>query len=494
MLVFGLCLLAYCTVYLLLGEQSYTNFGIRWDPAFYLDATQKLDVLITSKQIPPYGFQRIVPAGIVHSFMSLLAIPLTQENIIIAYDVYTVIVILLSLLMWCLIGKAANLSATAFWMGTIALFCTSAVLKIYLYMPLNTDSMAFLLGLVLLYAWVSKNKPLMVATIFVSSFTWPTAIYLGIILLIGNAVQVDLLKRPAEKIGDRNVPAFVLSALAVAAITSLILLLIALDIKLPRGTPPMLTDLLPISLLLLGAYVFWVFYSCLLPLDLRKENLLRALKSISTVNLVLCFVLLFSNRTLIELFSSNQTGGFGILSFIRNVSLTSINMPLKFLVAHATYYGPIVLFFVFFWKNFRNNLLRYDVGLLLFMGIHLAQSIATESRQLVFAYPFFVFILVQSLQHIKFKASFLAAFLFASLLFSRFWYPINRVPFPHLDDPIEHFQSFPWQSFVMYHGPWISFEVYLILLPIIIVTGLVFYRHYVRPAKALEKSQASGML
>jgi hypothetical protein len=484
-LICALCLLGYCVLYLSFGEQSYSQIGIRWDPAFYLETTQRFTELITSKAIPAYGFQRILPAGLVFASMSLLGMPLSQANIVLAYDVYTVIVIMLSFGVWCLIHQRAKLSRTAFWLGSVALFCTSAVLKIYLYMPLNTDSTAFLLGLLLVYAWVSSSRIWMAVVIVLSAFTWPSAIFSGLLLLLGHKVSLDTLKKPAGASAEKNRTAPVLSTLAVAGIMGLIVAFMALGVQMPRGTSPTVMPLLPISMLLLGAYVFHVCHTVLRPLDLTSKSITRTLKNIGIAHLAVCLALFLANRLLIDLLASAQTGGFGILSFIRNVSLSSISMPLKFLVAHVTYYGPIALLFVLFWKQFSEKLLASDLGVLCFIGIHLAQSIAAESRQLIWAYPFLVFLLLTSIDKISFRPSFAPVFLITSLVFSRFWYPINRVPFPGLDDdPITFFQSFPWQSFVMYHGPWISFDVYLVLLPIVIGTGLFYHRFYAQPAKA----------
>jgi hypothetical protein len=484
-LICALCLLGYCVLYLSFGEQSYTQFGIRWDPAFYLETTQRFPELITSNAIPAYGFQRILPAGIVYAAMSALTIPLSQENIVLAYDVYTVIVVMLSLFVWYLINRKAQLSKTTFWIGTAALFCTSAVLKIYLYMPLNTDSMAFLLGLLLVYAWVNNSRLWMAVVIALSAFTWPSAIFSGLLLLLGHKVSLDTLKRPAGPSAENNRPALVLSGLAVAGIIGLIVAFMALGIQMPRGSSPTVMPLLPISMLLLGAYVFHVCHTILKPLDLTAKSISNTLKNIGIAHLAVCLALFLANRLLIELYASAQTGGFGLPSFIRNVSMSSITMPLKFLVAHVTYFGPIVLLFVLFWKQFSEKLLTSDLGVLCFIGIHLAQSIAAESRQLIWAYPFLVFLLLTSIDKLSFKPSIVPVFLLTSLVFSRFWFPINRVPFPGLDDdPIAHFQSFPWQGFVMYHGPWISFDVYLVLLPIVIATGLFYHRFYAKPAKA----------
>jgi hypothetical protein len=488
-LLFASAFLIYHTYYYLFGEQSYSQIGIRWDQKFYFDLTRNFESFLLSKQIPIYEFQRILPAGIINLTMQIMGIALTLDNILHAFDIYNSILMFATLWVWYLINQKAKITTFGFVVGIIGLFCNSAYLKIYLYQPINTDSMALLLGTALIYAHIIKNKGLMVAIIFLSSFTWPSATLFGLILLFGNSISCSNFRDKTVQTEKFKLWRSILAVLiALVPVCTVLMLLFVLKWKMPHGTTPIVYGLLPLSLLFLGGYIYVLAKSVLLKLDLTPVAIKAGLKEVSCLNIALCALLFLSVKYLIANYAGSQTGALNFTSFIRNITLSSVTVPFKFIIAHISYFGPVVLLLIFFWHKFIDRLFLYDMGVLGFVGAHLVQAIGAESRQLVFAYPFLIFIMVGAIHQMTFKKYFAIVFLLTSLFYSRFWYTINQQPFPSLDDPGDYFQSFPWQHFAMFNGAWLSNQVYLVMMPIVLMTAIMYYFVYVRVALKLEQS------
>lgn len=479
--LFAVTLLLFYVMYSFFGEQSYEQIGIRWDQAFYFSLTENFTHHLLSNKIPVYEFQRILPAALIHAAMKVFDVSFTTANIIRAYDIYNAVIIGTALFFWFLINKKSNTSSSAFFIGTVALFCNSAVLKIYPYQPINTDSMAFLLGMMLIYAHLSRNILMMFIIVLASSFTWPSAMYLGIVLLIGHNIDLSSIKSNPHQPFLRNRFALLMASLCAVGLVVVILLLVyVLKAQIGNGTTPIIMSLLPLSLLATAAYLFVVIYMSLAQFDLQPKNIFYLIRNIRLNHIALALLLAVVVKSLIAHYSNHQTGGLNLFGFVRNVTLSSITIPFKSIIAHISYFGPIVILFIFCAKRFFAHLSNQNMALFGFILIHLIQAMAAESRQLIYAYPFIVFILIQSIQELQFKKSFFWFFLLSSLLFSRFWYPINQTPFPSLEDPTDYFQSFPWQHFAMLNGAWLSHDVYLIMLPIALITACFLYFAHLR--------------
>lgn len=487
--MFAATLLPFFVIYSFFGEQSYEQIGIRWDQAFYFLLTGNFIDEFFSNKIPMYEFQRILPAALIHATLKLFDIPITAVNIIRAYDVYTIIVVGIALFFWFLINKKSNTASGAFFIGTVALFCNSAVLKIYLYQPINTDSMAFLLGMMLIYVHLSKSKLMLYAIVLASSFTWPSAVYFGFLLLIGHNINLSSIRLRIHQPFLQNRCALIMASLCTAGLTVVILLLLfVVKANIGNGTTPIIMSLLPLSLLATATYVFLISYLSIGQFNFRLKNILNLMKNIRLINIVLALSLLVIVRLLIKYYSNHQTGALNLFDFVRNVTLSSITVPFKSIIAHISYFGPIIILFIFFTKRFFAHLGNQNAAIFGFILIHLIQATGAESRQLIFSYPFIVFILVQSIQELQFKKSFFWFFLGSSLFFSRFWYSINKVPFPSLEEPTDYFQSFPWQHFAMFNGAWLSHDVYLIMFPIVLTTACFLYFGYLRSIVPTVKS------
>jgi hypothetical protein len=479
----GLGILTYYIFYFNFGEQYYSHFGLQsFDSAFYFNLTKNFSQILINKELSLYEAQRIFPSFLLHTTLHALSIPPTDLNIIRIYDVYSILIFCASFYVWYCICRLKSISVTGYAIGIIGLFINAPLLKIFLYQPITTDSSAFLLGITLLYFHLKRNKSALMITIAISSITWPSALFSGLTLYLFSNIYFTRKKSVMKKERPTFDWALFLSvSCAIICICISASLFYFYKYKPPNGSAPVIASLALLSLFLLGSYTLTTSYNILTHIEISWHEIKRILSSIRLRNLMICVIVFICTRFLLQEISNLQTGPLSFKDYIKNIFITSIVSPLKFLVAHTSFFGPVIVLFIFYWKSMCNKLIEQDIGFIAFFGIALIQGIGSESRQLIFAYPFFIFILVKSINDLKIKRAFLWTLLFFALFFSRFWYTINQEAMPNLNNPFNVLLFFPWQHFMMFHGPWISFPVYLVMAVIFIFTSAYLYWWHIRP-------------
>ena len=140
-----------------------------------------------------------------------------------------------------------------------------------------------------------------------------------------------------------------------------------------------------------------------------------------------------------------------------------------FLIAHVVFFGPITLVAIFLWKDICRIAGGYGMGMSLALLMLLGLSIDPESRHLLTFLPILVAFSIQALRKLSWKTWHCWLFAGISLIFSKVWFPINRVPFG--SDPL----NFPLQNLCMNNGPWISPAMYLVQGLAVIITALFLY-------------------
>lgn len=131
---------------------------------------------------------------------------------------------------------------------------------------------------------------------------------------------------------------------------------------------------------------------------------------------------------------------------------------------------------IFLWRKMIEISYQTGFGLFLFALLYGLLSIGSESRQLIYALPIFVFLLCQGLDNLKISLKFAYSVLAISLIVSKFWLPINFFPWPAKLVFIEgNALDFPQQLFFMNFGPTMAAKTYLIQLVVMLVVFCGFY-------------------
>src|SRR5712692_839709 len=169
---------------ILWAEQLTVNGGFGWDGLWYSAWARDFYHNIFVVRVPEYYVQRILPSAIVHYGMRVLGVSRTDQNIILAFQVYNLLLLLLSVHIWGSIANRLRISNRGKWLGFCFLFLNYAILKNNFYHAVLTDTSAFTLGLLMFYFFLADNRVGLLAVILAGGFTWPTVPYMAALLYV----------------------------------------------------------------------------------------------------------------------------------------------------------------------------------------------------------------------------------------------------------------------------------------------------------------------
>lgn len=460
--------------------------GFGWDGVFYGRVAMDFSNMIGG--MDNYHSGRIFPGVLIHYVLKLLRAPLTVPSALFAYQVYTVCVLTLSAWLWVGIGERALLSSTAQWTGFMALFIGYPVINLYFYYPSLTDITVFAMGMAMLYAYLTRNRPVLLVVSALAFFCWPTGIVIGMMLFIWSGVENTFW---VER--RRGIWPFLLIVLALSPLLFEILRIANIDSVVhfaathglggqrvrdltEDGAGKSYDWLALVSSLVLVGYLLFIYWRLLYDFNLagfvrasfKKGILLRG-----GIALVILVTLSLLKRTLFDPTLSTVTLG----SYLYDVVHLSTRFPLQFLVCPISYWGPVVLLLLLFFRSWISFVKRTHFPLMLGLLFTLLFSINAESRAITNFYPMIVFGVVSAIDFSRLKNDrlFIGLFLGTSLLYSKIWLPIHlpATVFPTTID--KGLEQFPMQWYFMNFGPWINGQMYLLHALAAVVFFGVFY-------------------
>lgn len=459
------------TINILVAERVTVGGGFGWDGIRYGQLAMDFRTWLASEDMNSYGMQRIVPSAIVHYGLRALGVRPSIESVITGFEVYNLILLVLGGWLWIKIADRLGIGLAGRWLGFAGLFVNFAVLKQAFYYPVLTDVSAFTLGLLMLYAFLAGRVFALFLVTLVGAFTWPVAIYAGLGLML-------FRKQPLGE-GDNKSGglALVTAALLTAAVAWLMInTYFVTGLRSINGSTPVLEMTVHLSIAVSCLFFFLSTKTLIGPA--APADAWNALRSVTAARIVMCLVAYFGTRAVIRALSSDGGQSSYVQEYLEQIALLSIAKPFVFMVAHAIYFGPAVILMLFFWNGVSAVVRQHGAGMVLLFILSLFLGLNSESRQLIFVYPFFVAFLVKAVEPIRWRASFYWLFAAASLVISKFWLRINVAPFDGLAP-----QDFPPQYYFMNHGPWMADLSFLLQATLILLAALVFYR---------EAGRASG--
>ena len=198
-------------------------------------------------------------------------------------------------------------------------------------------------------------------------------------------------------------------------------------------------------------------------------NIKSIFESTSIIRILISIALFLCLNISIRWISSSAESTLSTFTFIQRTVIASIVRPIIFLLSHIIYFGPIILLIVFNWSSFCDVLVKYGIGLFIFVLLSLFLSLNSESRAVIASFPFFVIILINSLENRKFPYWFYWVFIVISIIFSKVWLPLGNVNFDG------GYFRLPYQWYFMNYGPWISNQMYILQGVITIISALFIY-------------------
>ena len=235
--------------------------------------------------------------------------------------------------------------------------------------------------------------------------------------------------------------------------------------------------MLAISLICVSIY-FWYM---LRPIILVPSKQVKIFLNLLELHKIMAFIAIFLYLHALINFLSNGTELVSTWQMIimRLIIPPTVD-PFNFIVTSFMYYGPCILFLLFYWDNVLNyvNRMGYSYFILIMMGV--IMLINTESRHLTTFLPMFIIPVLKYLNESqigKMNITKSLIFLISSILISRCWYHINV---PGIETAFANgwLMQFPAQRYFMSQGPWMSHHMYFVFLIITLVfAGALILSH-----------------
>jgi len=407
------------------SERIPLNGGLGWDGSVYGRMVKEFEKFPHIPNVNTLHARRFVPSGVIYCVLTALNLPRNNINIIHAFQIYNIVLLVLVGYVWVLISDELQISNKGKWLGFMALFLNNAVLKFFFYYPVLTDVTALFFVILMVYFWLRDNKVGLVVVSFLGAFTWPTLIYQGLILYMF----------PRKKAGGAK-PKYYLNYL-LGIVTGLAFLGGA--IYFTNGfTPGMhsyqnlfpknlsLMSCLPLSVALCVLYAFMVVRT------LFDNNYFFNIKSffhdIRFSRLLIALPCYGISLFLIRFITSAEAPYSDYLPhMLVRVFSAGLARPFEFYIAHVFYFGPILILTFCFFDSFCKAVQSFGWGLLLVCLMNLVLTINPVSRSSLTAfYPIIVVLTVLSVDKYILDDTFLKYFAVISLLLSRVWLSYNK--------------------------------------------------------------------
>jgi hypothetical protein len=456
LLVAAVLLTATCNQ--LLSEKIRVAGGLGWDGQNYGAWASDFPGEL-SRGLSLYHTSRMLPSAVVYSALGLLGLERTNEQVVHGFGVLNITCLTLAAWIWTLTARHLQLSLHALLLGFIGLFVNFFVLKWSPYYPVLTDVPTYLVGFLTLYFYLTARTWALVATTVLSSFTWPTAWYMGGLLLLF----------PREPATDTDAPAksrffpVVVALVPTLTLLGTIVYLVQTGWIIPNEVrQPLRATLVPsVAITLVCAFI--AFLSLL---NNRKLfDVAYHLRRLRSPDFYLVLAVLVTIKLVQALMSvegptvANETRHFSVLA------MTSVARPAAFLVSHAVFFGPIILLVLLVWRPTVRLIHKHGIGLTLATTFGVLIALGAESRDLVNILPLVVPFAVLASASLPRPANSVWAFLLVALAFSKFWLRINLSPDP---------EAWPNRLFWT-NGPWIPNPAFFLQAGIVLVWGLVFW-------------------
>lgn len=475
--VMSFIVLAYGLINLFFGEIVPAGGGFGWDGVIYAGIVRDLWTMITHGQMTAYYAQRLLPSAIVKGMLFLSGADLSNGNIIRAFDIYNLALLFCATVIWKRIADNLALTMDARWMGFGGIFVNFLIAKQVMYVPVSTDVTAIVISLSLLLFYLEQRPLALLFTMVAGSFVWQITSFCGALLMVFMHTRL-----PESEISSSNLSPSIghkLRRTALFAWLALLVVCIFGYVALPHllsserlasehghklerliaGLPSLIAAIAAIAILVGSTRLILTVASKLI--EIRPVLIVLAVVGVLIPHFV---VKVISNPSLPNANSFSQ-----VLEWL----VFPLNGEEKFLMPLVTlsvFWGPALLLLIILWDRVSVELRRLGPGVMAVVGLNLPLGLVTEPRYVIGAWPFVITALVLVMQKTKRSVSFLFAFVFLSIASAQFWLPMNLRPWT--GDDVEGLSDFPKQLLFMHYGPWMSWQSYLIQLPIVILGGL----------------------
>lgn len=447
---------------------------LRWVGTFHEE--------LVGGRLTAFEVSRSLPSATLCYALRAVGVRPDEPGRILAFAVWDALLLLVVALAWRGTARRLSIGVGGAWVGLAALLLGHPVLKDAQALPYTTDTTALALGSLAVLAYVAGSAPALLALAVAGAFTWPTALPVTALLLV-------LPRGGPTAPGPRAfaTAGAALGALAFLAFVHVLLRRGAVDPFAQvggRAVAPMVDLLLP-SQAIAAAALFLGLRGLLDRADLAAPRAL--LDARLAARAALCVGVALAARAVQQALSDgrdmlplgpglDRANGVGL--YLEVSAYRAVARPAAFLVAHAAYFGPLVLLLLLRWRRACEAVrARGGPGLALALVATLFMALDSESRHLVHGWPLVVPFAVLATEDLWRSPVRVAAVVALGVVGSGVWRSSGGA-----DGPARVLAA--W-------GPWMSATRYTVTLLVLLPVGAALWA-LCRRAAAEPVSPASG--
>jgi hypothetical protein len=457
---------ALCALTIAFGERIGVNGGVGWDGIAYVEWASDFWQRVVVHGLTQYHSQRVLPSAVVHYALRATG-GISTARIIHAFQILDSAALVASGVLWAHLAAHARWSRAARWVGFVALFGGFANARHALYYPTLTDPTAFLLGMLLVWGFVTKHAWAIAAAGFAGIFTWPALPALAAAMLI-------FPRREVEPAASRMRTRIAAGALAVAGVAAFLAIARHFYLHPVAGVGDdkfkawVRVDLLwltvPLLALVLGAGWYVLLRA---PRLWNQRAHARALATRRTLGALAVVAAMWLVRAWWVHAIGTQGEGPTTAQFECEHTLAALRGPLWGPVHHVVYFGPIVLVAMLHWRRVADVAARWGPAAVLGLAMIVAFGAGSNSRQWNHLVPLLVAAAIAATD-VRWTPARAAVFTVIALAWSKLWLAIGY-------DQHFSWHEFPNQRYFMNHGPYASDTMYLVHLVAAAITAVIVF-------------------
>lgn len=458
--MFMLVVFIYCVNMQL--EHIPVNNGLGWDGKHYANLTIHFEEMALNQKIDSYQYQRILTPALIFYACKWTGITLNEGSVLRVYGYYNLLLLCVGMILFFRWSKRQQYSIQVETIGFAALFLNYAILKNTPYYPILTDITVFVAGIFLIYWIIVSNRIAQWFMVIISPFVFP----------LFNWMILPLVVLPDGNNLVRKLQEVRFFAITKWIVWVLISVSIVLVVQFPNTVLPLQYQmhftpwLIPISIGCAGIYtmkLFEVFQSNHIHPEPNQTPLNR-------IGIVLIILIWMASRYFVNEHSIPEEA-FTPMVFGMNLVQQILYFPFSWIWSHITFFGPGVWMLLFWGRTLTHYLMKQSNGVILFAFVSLLLMMGSESRQFMYCWPFWVWLLLPICSKLSITKPQAFAFVVLCLVQSKFWFPINTGnSFIDYD-----YGSFPNQRYFMNHGPFMSQASNWINLLVAIFTAIIIW-------------------
>jgi hypothetical protein len=403
------------------------------------------------KEISQYRLQRLLPSAMLYHLYWTIGVPFSAQSIVTGYILLNVAALAGGSFVWGRIADHLGMSQSAKWLGGIALIGNFAALKMLSYYPVLMDGSAFLLGLMALYSWLRGRTLLLHVITVITIFAWQTAWIFCVPLLIFGRRE-----RAASGEGNRMLAA------AAGGLSAIVFVAVLLVHPAIRSSPAILIE--PYTAISVCIACAWLAFGVrelvqAFPLRSVVQDSHRTLINCGATVFTVALIALILNKTP----SAPNEYSMSFAEQLPDLLSRAIQHPGIFALCLVIYFGPVASLALWRWRSVSQLAASMGPGMLIFLGMSLAMALDSESRHLVFVFPFVVALTIKVLDARPIAPATVLWFLALSLALSRVWLPIGNPP-----------GTAYWMNF----GPWWNLPIYFMNLILAVGASVLAIRMF----------------